>query len=144
MANKGKTSQLLALLALVSTLTFGLVISTSTSDAQTYTTTTTPNLLFPLCEITRPLSLGSSGEDVRCLQRYLNYSGFTVSATGMGSRGLETQYFGSLTEQAVMRWQNAYASNVLTPYGITTGTGYWGNLSFNHYVSLARTALRGF
>ncbi len=97
---------------------------------------------FPLCEIVRPLTLGSTGEDVRCLQRYLNYAGFSVAAAGPGSRGLESQYFGTFTRQAVMRWQNTFASQVLSPSGIVSGTGYWGPLSQGYYVRLAKIALR--
>lgn len=69
------------------------------------------------CVIARELSLGASGEDVRCLQRYLNASGFPIATTGTGSKGLESTYFGTLTEAAVMRWQT---SRGLTSTGIVS------------------------
>ncbi len=96
---------------------------------------------IPLCEIQRPLTVGANGEDVRCLQRYLNWSGMTVATTGVGSPGFESTYFGPLTASAVTRWQIAHTAYVLSPAGLTTGTGYFGPISFGHYVSLVRTAL---
>ncbi|HPR84105.1 MAG TPA: hypothetical protein PL034_00910, partial [Candidatus Paceibacterota bacterium] len=39
------------------------------------------------CNFTRNLSVGSVGEDVRCLQNYLNTSGFPVALKGAGSLG---------------------------------------------------------
>ncbi len=100
----------------------------------------TPSTI-PLCEITRGLRAGTSGQDVLCLQRYLNWAGYTISASGPGSPGNESMYFGSLTTNAVMKWQNANASQVLAPAGLTSGTGYFGPLSFNWYVSIVRTQL---
>lgn len=96
---------------------------------------------IPLCEIQRSLTIGSEGEDVRCLQRYLNFSGHTIASSGAGSPGQETSYFGALTANAVARWQNANAAAVLAPVGLTTGSGYWGPSSFAHYVALVRIAL---
>lgn len=96
---------------------------------------------IPLCEISRSLTVGSQGEDVQCLQRYLNWSGFAVNASGPGSAGNETNYFGALTANAVARWQNANAAQVLTPLGIATSTGYWGPSSFSWYVRIVRAAL---
>lgn len=96
---------------------------------------------IPLCEITRNLKIGDSGEDVKCLQKYLNWAGFTVATTGVGSPGNETTYFGSRTRDAVVKWQNANSTNVLAPANLSVGTGFWGPLSFNWYVSLVRVQL---
>lgn len=132
-----KTSIILAItFVIIAIMAF---VATPTTNAQTVTTTSTSTI--PLCEITRGLTIGSSGEDVRCLQRYLNWSGFTVAATGSGSPGNESTYFGSLTANAVTRWQNANASQVLVPAGLTSGTGYFGSLSFNGYVNIVRAQL---
>jgi len=53
----------------------------------------------------RNLELGSSGEDVRQLQVYLNNNGFLVDITGVGSPGQESTYFGNLTKQALIKYQ---------------------------------------
>ena len=59
------------------------------------------------CAFSRSLSVGDTGEDVRCLQVFLNGAGFEIAQTGAGSVGSETTQFGSLTEAAVLRWQEA-------------------------------------
>lgn len=59
------------------------------------------------CVFNRDLWLGSFGEDVRCLQRYLNASGYPVAYSGVGSYGREGYSFGPMTQAAVMRWQAA-------------------------------------
>ena len=114
---------------------------TTTTVVQHATTTSIPPSNIPLCEIIRGLSVGSTGEDVRCLQRYLNWAGFTVALTGAGSVGLESPYFGALTRAAVIRWQNANSAFVLAPLGLSAGTGFWGNGSQLRYSGIVRTAL---
>lgn len=59
------------------------------------------------CTFTKPLGPGSTGEEVRCLQKYLNANNFQVSATGAGSPGSESAYYGSKTQAAVKKWQDA-------------------------------------
>ena len=71
---------------------------------------------------TRNLTIGSTGEDVRELQKILNAEGFTIAKTGPGSPGNESTYFGLLTKQALIKYQNFYRSEL----GITAGTGYFG------------------
>ena len=71
--------------------------------------------------------MGDRGGEVRNIQKFLNSNGFTVATTGPGSAGNETDYFGPATKAAVKRFQEAYASEILSPVGLTRGTGYWGN-----------------
>ncbi|GEM_PF-5181071 len=76
---------------------------------------------------TRNLSQGSRGEDVRQLQILLNRDQDTrLAAAGPGSPGSETDYFGPITRNAVIRFQEKYRSEVLAPLGLTSGTGFVG------------------
>src|SRR3990167_8130268 len=77
--------------------------------------------------LTRNLSLGMSGSDIQLLQQVLNRDQRTTLAmTGPGSRGMESQYFGPITKRAVIAFQDMYADEVLTPVGLTAGSGYVG------------------
>lgn len=76
---------------------------------------------------TRTLTIGSSGQDVHELQKILNQNPLTqLGVTGVGSPGQETFYFGELTRQAVIRFQNKYAPQILHPINLTAGTGFVG------------------
>lgn len=75
----------------------------------------------------RNLTVGDTGADVKELQQLLNARGFTVATAGApGSAGMESEYFGPATKSAVTAMQNAYAAEILTPLGLTTGTGFFG------------------
>lgn len=71
----------------------------------------------------RILRLGSVGADVKQLQQFLNSIGFVVAPNGSGSPGKETTYFGVATKKALVKFQEAHAKAILTPYGLTKGTG---------------------
>ncbi len=91
-------------------------------------TTTTTSSTNRGCDVDylRDLSMGATGADVMNLQEFLNDAGFTVSVSGAGSVGMETMYFGPATKAAVTSFQNANAATILTPIGLTMGTGYFG------------------
>ena len=69
------------------------------------------------------IGAGQETEDVRALQQFLNTEGFLVSASGAGSPGQETAYFGTKTAQALTAYQEA---NNLPP------TGFLGPLTRAH------------
>jgi hypothetical protein len=76
---------------------------------------------------TRDLSQGAEGADVMKLQQFLNsYPDLRVAATGAGSMGMETMYYGPATAAAVSKMQVMFRAEVLTPNGLVNPTGYFG------------------
>jgi peptidoglycan hydrolase-like protein with peptidoglycan-binding domain len=75
---------------------------------------------------TRNLKIGDMGEDVRALQKILNSRGYLVAAKGAGSKGSESAIFGPATAHALSEFQEANAATILTPFGLTKGTGVFG------------------
>ncbi|MCB9818072.1 hypothetical protein H6787_01140 [Candidatus Nomurabacteria bacterium] len=76
---------------------------------------------------TRDLSSGSTGGDVMKLQQFLNADPDTrVAATGAGSVGAETDYYGPATAAAVSKFQVKYRSDILSPANLVNPTGYFG------------------
>lgn len=63
----------------------------------------------------------TANAQVSCLQQFLKSQGSDIYP-----EGLTTGNFLSLTQLAVVRFQNKYASDILTPLGLTQGTGYVG------------------
>ncbi len=50
---------------------------------------------------------GDIHEDIRSLQKYLNNNGYILASSGPGSPGNETNYFGSVTKAALIKFQQA-------------------------------------
>jgi len=89
---------------------------------------------------TKYLKRGQSDFDVKRLQVFLNNNTDTKLAnTGAGSPGKETNYFGTLTYDAVVKFQEKYAKDVLTPWGLTTGTGYAAKTTIGKINELLKT-----
>ena len=102
------------LVALVNQLQSQLAGSTGSTGSCSYT-------------FTRSLSQGSTGADVMNLQKFLNMSADTmVAASGAGSAGMETSYYGPATAAAVSKFQTKYSADILVPAGLTSPTGYFG------------------
>ncbi len=69
----------------------------------------------------RNLELESIGDDVKELQKFLNSKGFIIAESGPGSPGNETNLFGSLTKQALIKFQISH--------NINPAIGYFGPLT---------------
>lgn len=111
------TAQISSLLAMISTLQAQL-------GSMSGGTTTTTGVSYTF---TKNLKQGDTGADVMNLQKVLNMSSDTqVSVSGAGAPGSESSYFGPATKAAVIKFQNKYASEVLSPVGLSAGTGYVG------------------
>ncbi|MCF7864885.1 MAG: fibronectin type III domain-containing protein [Candidatus Pacebacteria bacterium] len=125
------------------TPTTSSTVATSTQTTTVHTDSCLPGYLFNIltgqrCQTTsvtenpstntattyifsRNLKFGSTGEDVRQLQIFLNFKGFMVSTTGAGSVGKETDYFGPATRTALIKLQKAK--------NIKPSIGYFGPIT---------------
>ena len=83
----------------------------------------------PVTTLVRDLEVGIEGQDVKALQVFLNTNGYAVAASGVGSRGSETTYFGTLTRVALGRYQ---AANNIKP-----AAGYFGPITRAHIAKVA-------
>lgn len=59
---------------------------------------------------------GMRSEEVKWLQKCYIYE-------GLMKKGLDTGYFGPITKQATIKFQEKYADKILKPLGLTKGTG---------------------
>ncbi len=96
------------------------VIAVSQNISPTTPSISTNPTVLP-STFTRDLYFGMSGDDVKLLQKFLNDHQFIVSQTGAGSPGLESNYFGPATRDALIRFQ--------TYNHIVPAVGYFGSLT---------------
>ncbi|HTR19052.1 MAG TPA: peptidoglycan-binding domain-containing protein [Candidatus Paceibacterota bacterium] len=102
---------------------FGAVVCTilCVSPSLVFASSTPCPFVWP-----RNMGLGSTGADVLKLQQFLNLDGESIAPSGPGSSGEETDIYGTLTAKAVSSFQMKYASQVLTPAGLSSGSGFFG------------------
>ena len=77
-------------------------------------------------KVVKNISQGEKSDEVKTLQMFLNNSGFTLALSGPGSKGNETNFFGPLTVNALIKFQEFYKNEILVPLNLTSGTGYFG------------------
>lgn len=72
-----------------------------------------------------------SNSDVECLQKFLK-----MQDQDIYPQGYITGNFASLTKNAVIKFQEKYASEILAPAGLSSGSGYVGKLTRQKINSL--------
>lgn len=85
--------------------------------------------------LTKDLRYGMTDPEVSILQQGL------ARDPQVYPEGLVTGYFGTLTRAAVVRFQEKYASEVLAPWGLTSGTGFVGSTTRAKFNALYGTAV---
>jgi len=85
------------------------------------------------------IDFGAVDPDVRDLQIYLNTNGFRVADNGPGSPGHEVDVFDVATRVALSKFQTAHAAQILVPFGITKGTGRFGNATRKYINEMQST-----
>ena len=75
----------------------------------------------------RDLTVGTTGDDVKALQVWLNARGFRVASNGSGATGNETTTFGGLTRAALAKFQASV--------GISPALGNFGPITRNYINS---------
>jgi peptidoglycan hydrolase-like protein with peptidoglycan-binding domain len=93
-------------------------------------------LLVALAKAQHTLRYRGSDGGIRELQMFLNAHGFLVSASGPGSLGRETNYFGASTKAALTRFQETYKDDILRPVGLNHGTGVLGPMTLRKIEKL--------
>jgi len=76
-----------------------------------------------LQQFSKDLKLGITDSQVKILQQFLNQNGYKLANSGVGSPGKETNYFGTLTSNALTKFQEANKDRVL---GVINEKGYLG------------------
>ena len=88
-------------------------------------------MLFPSYLWDRSLFVGSQGKEVKALQQVLINDGFWESEAEA------TGYFGPVTRQALVRFQEEYKRDILEPVDLEKGTGYFGSQTQDYFQSIS-------
>ena len=119
-------------LAILATLTLKTNLNNSATVSLPELTATTTEAVVPVplpppFTFTKTLKIGMTDPEVLALQQYLNKNGFPVALKGVGSKGNETNYFGKLTQLAVVKFQEANQASILGSSAQSNkGTGFFG------------------
>lgn len=90
----------------------------------------------PAHTFTKTLTYGmTDAVEVTALQKMLQYLGFL--ATEVNGTPVPYGYYGGMTKQAVLAFQNAHPEEILTPNGLTTGNGYFGPSTMSYMNTLS-------
>ena len=93
--------------------------------------------------ITKDLKSGDSDSQVKKLQVFLNADPDTlVASSGVRSSGQEDTKFEGMTKAAVTKFQEKYAADILTPLGLTAGSGRVSAKTREQINRLAPTLLK--
>lgn len=114
----------------------GPVIKIETSINPTTTIELEESSTKEIVIFTKNLRLGDIDEEVKLLQKFLNSQGFILTQTGAGSPSNETNKFGLLTKQALIKYQETHKEEILVPIGLSKGTGYFGKMTRDYINKL--------
>lgn len=108
----------------------GRVVYTDSNTAtSTSATSTAPSTSANSKQFLINLKKSQTHPDIKSLQIFLNNHGFVVATSGPGSLGNETNYFGSKTKAALIKFQESYADEILKPVALLKGTGNFYSLT---------------
>ncbi len=93
----------------------------STVSTSSLSTTTTTPLGARAVYFTKTLTVGSVGQEVLLLQKFLNSRGFPIAVSGPGSKGYEATVFGNGTQKALQAYQ---CQKKIVCAGTPVSTGY--------------------
>ncbi len=123
-----------------------LKIISSTKPAIKSTTTIPVAVLKPITKtdpicvapfgLNKPVKFGAANNanDVNLIKRFLNkFEGLSLVLSGV---------YGTADYNAVIKWQEKYASEILTPVGLTRGSGYFATASANKMRSLQQAVCK--
>ncbi|MFA6459340.1 MAG: peptidoglycan-binding domain-containing protein [Candidatus Paceibacterota bacterium] len=82
-----------------------VILGGATVPIKTVAPTTTSSSFGAGYIFNKNLTQGDTDSDVMMLQKYLNSNEYVIAESGIGSSGNESDYFGSLTKTALMKFQ---------------------------------------
>ncbi len=105
---------------------YGIILPMQNNPDQTIPANTNTPTSNSGQSFTRTLKIGMTNNDVKQLQAFLNAQGFAVNKSGAGSPGHETNYFGTATKAALMKFQLDHKTETLDLQRLKSPTGFFG------------------